>query len=98
MSYRSVEIYYDIASIPGIDAASNRMGAALDFRNAAMERIETALAEAGLGEWAGAESDGNEVNFGFEVSDFDAAEQLIRQTVADTIYQGIREITRYEEG
>lgn len=98
MSYRSVEIYYDIASIPGIDAASNLVGAALDFRNAAMELIETALAEAGLGEWAGAEIGGDEVNFGFEVNDFEAAERLIRQTVADTAYQGIREITRYEEG
>lgn len=95
--YRSIEVYYDIADIP------EGHGHFLDFRNAAMDLIETALADAGAGEWVGAESGANletgelEVNFGFEVTDFDRAEKIVRAAVKGTPYEGIREITRYEE-
>lgn len=88
MSYKSIEIYYDIAAIQGGDA--------LEFRNAAMHLVEEALEAAGLGEWAGAESGMGEVNFGFEVTDFDAAEALIRTTLAGGKYAGFRQITRSE--
>lgn len=87
---KSIEIYYDIADIPaGYDHY-------LDFRNDAMDLIETALAEANAGEWSGAESGMGEVNFGFEVEDFDCAERIVRATVKGTPFEGIREITRYD--
>ena len=94
--YRSVEIYYNVADIP---AGYEHY---LEFRNEAMELIERALADADAGEWAGAESGANfdtgepEVNFGFEVEDFDHAEKIIRATVANTPFERIREITRYD--
>ena len=90
---KSIEIYYDVADMSP---------EALDFRNAAMELIETEMEKAGIGEWEGAEigksidTDGFEVNFGFSVTDFDAAEALVRQTVAGTPFEGIREIKRNE--
>ncbi len=96
MSYKSIEIYYDIASIPGISDPDDAM-AALDFRNEAMEYIEEKLADAGLGEWTGAEIGMGEVNFGFEVNDFDAAEAAVRAAVAGTKFAGIREITRFDQ-
>jgi len=86
--YKSIEVYYDVSSISG--------GHPLDFRNEAMHLIENALESAGLGEWAGAESGMGEVNFGFEVSDFDKAEALIRKTVTGTKYDCFREISRFE--
>jgi len=88
--WKSIEIYYDIADIP------ERHGHFLDFRNAAMELIETALAEADAGEWEGAESGMGEVNFGFSVTDFDRAEQIVRASVKGTPYEGIREIVRFD--
>lgn len=90
---KSIEIYYD-----AVDVTEE----ALDFRNAAMDLIETALANAGAGEWEGAEIGVNfetgkpEVNFGFVVSDFDAAETIVRNVVANTPYEKIREIRRSE--
>ncbi len=86
VSYKSIEIYYDIAAINGSDT--------LGFRNEAMHLVEKALEQAGLGEWAGAESGLGEVNFGFEVTDFDQAEALIRKTLAGTRYAVFREIAR----
>jgi len=94
--YKSVEIYYNTADVPA------EYGDCLDFRNAAMELIEGALEKADAGEWCGAESGNNcetgepEVNFGFEVSDFDAAEAVVRATVKGTEFDCIREITRCE--
>ncbi|MDA8585576.1 hypothetical protein N9L47_04805 [Rhodobacteraceae bacterium] len=94
-AYRSIEVYY---SVPNIPDGQN----ALDFRNEAMELIEAALGKADAGEWAGAESGANfetgepEVNFGFEVEDFDRAEKIVRDTVRGTPFDCIREITRYD--
>lgn len=87
--YKSIEIYYDVGSIPeGFDGP-------LSFRNEAMEHIELAIQNAGCGEWAGAEIGMGEVNFGFEVEDFERAEEIVRTAVRDTPYEGIREITRF---
>jgi len=88
--WKSIEIYYDEKSIPeGYDHP-------LDFRNEAMEFIETALEQADAGEWSGAESGMGEVNFGFEVKDFDKAEAIVRKTVSGTPFDCIREITRFD--
>ncbi len=97
MTYRSIEIYYDIAGIPGCDGSNPMDPNALPFRNAAMELIESALEKDGLGTWEGAEIGMGEVNFGFEVTDCIAAETVVRKAVAGTPYEGIREIARYEE-
>ncbi|MBS8227764.1 hypothetical protein [Vannielia litorea] len=100
MTIKSVEVYYNVNRIPGLYPGD--WDAALDFRNAAMELIENALIEARAGEWAGAEigscaaTGEPEVNFGFDVADFDMAEEIIRSAVAGTPYEGIREITRRE--
>lgn len=89
--YKSIEVYYDIDDIPpGYPDA-------LDFRNEAMDLIEAALMAAEAGEWAGAEVGMGEVNFGFEVTDFVHAEKLVRATVKGTPFEGIREITRFEQ-
>ena len=88
--WKAIEIYYDIAAIPV------GQGDPLDFRNAAMERIEAALEDAGAGAWTGADSGMGEVNFGFEVEDFEAAEAIVRRAVAGTPFAGIREIARKE--
>lgn len=94
---RSIEIYYDIANIPGVDVdAPDALNTALDFRNDAMHLIEAALEKDGLGEWEGAEIGMGEVNFGFEVTNFEAAETTVRAVVKDTPYACIREITRSE--
>ena len=63
----------------------------------AMELVETALDQAEAGEWAGAEIGMGEVNFGFEVEDFDLAENIVRNTVKGTPFESIREITRYSD-
>ena len=95
MGLKTVEVYYNVNRIPGLWPGD--WDAALDFRNAAMELIE-----ARAGEWAGAEigsceeTGEPEVNFGFDVADFDMAEEIIRNAVAGTPYEGIREITRCE--
>ncbi|MDU8925985.1 hypothetical protein RXV86_01170 [Alisedimentitalea sp. MJ-SS2] len=94
MIMKSIEVYYDIATIPGI--AQSDLHGALDFRNSAMELVETALEEAGAGEWEGAEIGMGEVNFGFSVEDFDRAEGIVRKAVTGTPYANIREITRSE--
>lgn len=92
----SIEIYYDIGDVPEGYAHP------LDFRNAAMAHIETALAKENAGEWEGAEIGANletgipEVNFGFSVTDFDVAERIVRDAVRGTPFDGIREITRFE--
>ena len=91
MTMKSIEIYYNIADLPG-----DFRDRALDFRNAAMERIEAAMIKAGVGEWEGAEIGMGEVNFGFAVEDFDAAEAVVRDAVAGTEFEGIREISRRE--
>lgn len=90
---RSIEIYYDINRIEEISGDPVR---ALDFRNAAMMHIESAMEKAGAGHWSGAESGGDEVNFGFEVEDFDAAEAVVREAVTETPFANIREIKRIE--
>ncbi|PIE07672.1 MAG: hypothetical protein CSA74_05945 [Rhodobacterales bacterium] len=104
MTYKSIEIYYDIGKIPGIAATDEKtgfprpeeIGLALDFRNNAMELIEEALMEAGAGEWEGAEIGMGEVNFGFTVDDFERAEAIVRKAVEGTEFAGIREIARTE--
>ena len=45
MIHKSIEIYYDIADIPNISDRSNFSNEALNFRNEAMEHIESALLE-----------------------------------------------------
>jgi len=100
MAFKTIEIYYNVNRIPGLYPGD--WDAALEFRNAAMEIIENALIDARAGEWAGAEigscaaTGEPEVNFGFEVEDFDMAEEIIRTAVEGTPYAGIREITRME--
>jgi hypothetical protein len=104
MTFKSIEIYYDIDRIPAIagDVAgrSVRVGdstdAALAFRNDAIELIEDALLAAKAGEWEGAKIGTGEVNFGFAVDDFDEAEAIVRNTVAGTRFENFREIVRNE--
>lgn len=96
---KSIEIFYDIQSIPGVGSDELNV-VALDFRNEAMNLVEAALLEAEMGEWIGAEIGIGEVNFGFEVLDFDEAEALVRKAVAGTPYENIDRIERseYEAG
>ncbi len=95
MNYKTLEVFYDVTSIPGVD--SNGMSqVALDFRNNAMDLIESALLAAEIGEWSSAEISADEVSIVFEVSDFEAAEKIIRKTVAGTPFEKIREIVRAE--
>ncbi|MCG7519429.1 hypothetical protein [Ruegeria sp. Ofav3-42] len=96
MSDKSIEIIYSIADIPDITDRSAFSAQALDFRNAAMEHIESALTVANLGEWEGAEIGADEVSFGFSVYDFEQAEAAVRQAVSGTRYAGICEIVRCE--
>jgi len=93
---KSIEIYYTIADIPDITDRNAFSGQALSFRNEAMDHIEQALLEADAGEWQGAEIGADEVNFGFDVSDFDQAEQIVRAAVAGTRFENFREIVRNE--
>ena len=95
MLSKSVDIFYDTATIPNSNNGTNSR-ATLKFRNAAMDLIETALIDAEAGEWEGAEIGGGEVNFGFSVQNFDQAEAIIRAAVKGTPYEGIRNITRRE--
>ncbi|MEH7827001.1 hypothetical protein [Gemmobacter denitrificans] len=91
---KSIEIFYDYKDIPGVDPSQDFPPGALDFRNAAMELIEAALEAESLGEWVGAEIGAGEVNFGFDVEDYDAAEVAVRRAVKGTPYEKIREIER----
>jgi len=93
---RTLEIYYEFAAIPGAGGRPATATEALDFRNAAMEHIEAALVEQGLGEWVGAEIGMGEVNFGFDVQDFDRSEAAVRAAVLGTLYADIRKIARRE--
>ena len=61
-----------------------------------MDLIEVALSRAGLGSWVGAEVGTGVVNFGFQVTDFETAEKLVRATVEGTAFANIREIERSE--
>ena len=88
--WKSIEVYYDIDRIPVTYEHP------LDFRNEAMDMIEAALLKANAGQWTGAEIGMGEVNFGFKVTDFDRAEQIVRATVKGTIFDCIREITRFD--
>lgn len=97
MTYRSIEIYYDIARIPGCDGTNPMDPNALPFRNAAKELIEAELEGRGLGTWEGAEIGMGEIAFGFEVTDCDAAEAAVRKAVSGTPFENIREIARFEE-
>ena len=96
MTMKSIEIYYNIVDIPDITDRSDFSPEALPFRNAAMEHIENAMTAVNAGEWVGAEIGSGEVNFGFDVEDFDTAEAVVRTAVAGTPYDCIREITRNE--
>lgn len=93
---KTLEIYYFFKDIPGVDPTASFSAEALEFRNAAMELIEGALEEEGLGEWVGAESGLGEVNFGFDVEDFDASEAVVRRVVQGTPYERIGRIDRNE--
>ena len=88
--WKSIEVYYDIDRIPVTFEGP------LDFRNGAMEMIEAALTKAEAGEWSGAEIGMGEVNFGFAVTDFDRAEQIVRASVKGTVFDCIREIARFD--
>ena len=92
MTYKSIEIYYDIDSIPGIQDRGPFSGQALEFRNRAMDFIDNALEAANAGTWEGAEIGTNEINFGFEVDDFEQAQNVIREAVAGTEFEGFREM------
>jgi len=92
MLVRSLEVRYDIASIP--EMTPGDVDRALDFRDAAIELIEDALLEAGAGEWEGAGIGRGEIRFAFMVDDFDAAEAIVRRVVADTPYANVGAITR----
>ncbi len=95
--YRSIEIRYKISRIPGaFSGGGDDIDLALGFRNEAMIHVEAALESNGLGEWAGADIGMDEVNFGFQVKDFDAAEAAVRKSVVGTKFEGIRKITRFE--
>lgn len=104
MTFKSIEVYYDIASIPGVFGRVTGPGlpapdiaeVALEFRDAAIELIEDALLDAGAGEWQGAEIGMGEINFGFAVDDFDLAEAIVLTTVAGTPFAHYREIVRRE--
>ena len=104
MVFKSIEIFYDIDTIPAVSAAVARPGVprwdeaerALEFRSDAIEVIEDALVAAHAGEWEGAGIGRGEVSFGFAVDDFDQAEAIVRAAVAGTPYAGIREIFRFE--
>lgn len=96
MSMKSIEIYYDIATIPDITDRSDLSAEAFEFRNDAIEHIKVALENAEAGEWEGAEIGGGEVNFGFSVENHDEAERLVRESVAGTVFDCIRSIERFE--
>ena len=96
MALKSIEIYYDISEIPNISDRSGFSSQALGFRNKAMEHIEQALQNANAGEWEGAEVGSGEVNFGFSVNNHDVAERIVRDCVAGTEFDCIREIQRRE--
>ena len=93
---KSIEIYYNIDDVPGIDSSDQNCLAALEFRNDAMMAIENALEAAQAGEWVGAEIGMGEVNFGFYVHDFEQAEGIVRAAVKGTPWAHIREIERRE--
>ncbi len=93
---KSIEIYYDISTIPGINPDNPSIPDALAFRNDALDLIEAALTAEGQAEWLGAEIGRGEVNFGFEVKNFERAEAIVRAAVRDTRFQNIREIRRFE--
>lgn len=96
MTIKSIEIYYDISEIPDILDRNDFSSEALNFRNEAMEHVENALLADNLGEWVGAEIGAGEVNFGFEVEDFDLAEAAVYRAVNGTRFANIREIVRDE--
>jgi hypothetical protein len=97
MSYKSIEVYYDIADIPGCDGSNPMDPKALPFRDAAMELIASALKEHRLGQGEGAEIGMGEINIGFEVLDTDEAQDVVWDAVEGTPYEGIREIAVYNE-
>ncbi|MEM9032692.1 MAG: hypothetical protein AAGB18_08595 [Pseudomonadota bacterium] len=97
MIYKSIEIYYDIASIPGCDGSNPEDPRAVPFRDDARELITDALAKARLGTPEGAEIGMGEVNFGFEVRNCELAEAMVRKAVQGTPFAGIREIVHFED-
>lgn len=104
MVFRSIEIYYDIDTIPEVSAGVatsdlprwDEADRALEFRADAIELIEDALVGAHAGEWEGAGISRREVSFGFAVDDFDAAEAIVRNAVTGTRFEHFREIVRNE--
>ena len=97
MIYKSIEIYYDIAAIPGCDGSNPMDPKAVPFRDAARTVITEALAKAKIGTPEGAEIGMGEVNFGFEVRNCELAEATVRKAVQGTPYEGIREIVHFED-
>ncbi len=97
MTYKSIEVCYDIEIIPGCDGSNPMDPLAIPFRNAATELMEAVLEEEGLGTCEGAEMGAGEITIGFEVTDCAAAETVIRKAVSGTPFAAIREITRFEE-
>lgn len=96
MIYKSIEVYYDIASIPGCDPNNPIDSKALPFRDEARELIAKALTAAKLGSVEGSEIGMGEVNFGFEVRNCELAEAVVRKTVKGTPFESIREIRHFE--
>lgn len=97
MSYKSVEVSYDIEIIPGCDGSNPMDPKAVPFRDAALALIEAALDDSGLGTCEGVEMGAGEIVIECEVSDCAAAETAIRDAVIGTPYEAIREITHFEE-
>ncbi len=104
MTFKSIEIHYDIDRIPGIAGETAGRGLpwktetdeALAFRNDAIELIEDAFLAAEAGEWESAEIGRGEVSFSFAVDDFAQAEAIVHTTVAGTRFACIRQILRKE--
>jgi hypothetical protein len=95
MIHKSIEVVYNILDIPGIPSAGVTTES-IDFRNEAMDLLESALKSTRAGNWLGAEITIDQISIRFRVQDFDAAERIVRQSVANTPYAIIHAIQRAE--
>lgn len=93
---KCIEIYYDNMTVVGKGGTWFSALRALRYRNAAIKVVERAMTAPRAGEWTGAEVGTDEVNFGFEVEDFERAESVVREAVRGTRFDKIREIRRSE--
>lgn len=91
-----IGIRYDMASIPGMDPDLSDLALAVAFRTEAMDLIECALEDRGLGEWADCDLGRGSVRMAFSVRDLVAAEEAVREAVRGTRFEQIGEIARHE--